>query len=149
LLLRRQTTPLFSASWRSVAVATPPTPPVLHTAALGVSGPGWLGQAADTQLVLPTGHVHCPAVMLHLPTPGQFTGSTPGIVQAAFVIAQTPAVGGHWLSFAQAAPLVLHFPALGQSPFTKQWVASSVQSPLEQSWTAKQIRPVLLHVPKV
>jgi hypothetical protein len=102
----------------NVAVATPPTPPVLHTAALGGSGPGTLGQAADTQLVLPRGHEHCAPLTVHLPIDGQLAKSNPGNVQAAFVMVQTPAVGGHWLLFTQLAPLVLHFPTLGQSWFT-------------------------------
>ena len=33
-MLRRHTTPLFSASWRRSAEATPPTPPVLQVTAL-------------------------------------------------------------------------------------------------------------------
>jgi hypothetical protein len=71
LLLRRQTTPLFSASLRRVAVRTPPTLPVLHTAALGGSGPAMLGQVV----------VHAAWLMLHLPTLGQLTRSDPGVVQ--------------------------------------------------------------------
>jgi hypothetical protein len=103
-----------SASLRSVAVATPPTPPVLHTAALGASGPG-----SDGQFAL---DVHCapvkgPATGPHLPSAGQLTASTPGVVHAALEMLQTPAVGGHWLLFAQLAPLVLHVPTFGQSWF--------------------------------
>jgi hypothetical protein len=88
----------------NVAVATPPTPPVLHTAALGGSGPGTLGQLALD--------VHCAPLTLHLPTAGH-SPSNPA--HAMFVMLQTPGVPGHWLLFTQSAPLVLHFPTLGQS----------------------------------
>ena len=57
LLLRRHTTPLVSASWRTSAVATPPTPPVLQVTALAGSGPG--GQLAEVRQTLP--------LMLHVP----------------------------------------------------------------------------------
>src|SRR5438132_8751646 len=111
MLLWRQATPLLAvfASLNKVAVATPPTPPVLHTAALGDSGPGRLGQSAKV--------VHVAPLMLHLPTGGQWVRSTPGIVQLRLVMLQTPVVPGHWLLFTQSAPLVLHFPTLGQSAF--------------------------------
>ena len=109
MLLWRQTTPLLAvlASLNKVAVATPPTPPVLHTAALGGSGPGMFGQLA---LV-----VHCAPLTVHLPIGGQLVRSAPGIVQATLVMLQIPVVPGHWLLFTQSAPLVLHFPTLGQS----------------------------------
>jgi hypothetical protein len=141
LLLRRHTTPLFSASLRSVAVDTPPTPPVLHVAALGGSGPGCEGQLAL--------EVHCAPVMLHLPTGGQLTGSTPGVVQARFVRAHTPAVAGHWLSLAHAAPLVLHLPALGQSAFFWHAVTASLQTPFPHAVAVEQEAPLLLQVPDV
>jgi hypothetical protein len=109
LLLRRHTTPLFSASLRSVAVETPATPPVLQTAPLGASGPGMFAQSPLPVQVVP--------LTLQVPTLGQFTRSMPGVVQAMLVIAHTPPVGGHWLSLVQSAPLLLHFPTFGQSWF--------------------------------
>ena len=141
MLLRRHATPLFSASLRSVAVATPPTPPVLHTAAFGGSGPGTFGQLAFV--------VHCAPLTVHLPIGGQLVRSAPGIVQAAFVMLHTPPVGGHWLSFAQAAPFVLHFPALGHSAFVLHSVTLSVQRPLPHCAAEAQAAPLLLHVPFV
>src|SRR5437762_12463998 len=128
MLLWRQTTPLLAvlASLNKVAVATPPTPPVLHTAALGGSGPGMFGQLA---LV-----VHCAPLTVHLPIGGQLVRSAPGIVQATLVMLQIPVVPGHWLLFTQAAPLVLHSPTLGQSELRWQCVALSVQSPLGHWW---------------
>src|SRR5436190_19738411 len=114
MLLWRQATPLLAvfASLNKVAVATPPTPPVLHTAALGGSGPGRLGQSAKVVHVPP---VKGPPIGPHLPTGGQLNRSTPGTVQLRLVMLQTPVVPGHWLLFTQSAPLVLHFPTLGQS----------------------------------
>jgi len=84
MLLWRQTTPLVavSASLRSVAVATPPTPPVLQTAEVGGSGPGWSGHWP-----LP---VHCAFVIEQRPIAGHSARSTPGTVQAALVIEQLP-----------------------------------------------------------
>ena len=87
LLLRRHTTPLFSASLRSVAVETPATPPVVHTAALGGSGPGWSGQLAFD--------VHCAPVALHLPTCGQLTMSIPGDEQGRLVMLHIRLTSGH------------------------------------------------------
>src|SRR6185503_3878893 len=88
MLLCRQTTPLVavSASLRRVAVATPPTPPVLQTAAVGGSGPGWSGHWP-----LP---VHCALVIEHRPIGGH-AGSVPGVVQAALVIEQLPGTFAH------------------------------------------------------
>ena len=84
MLLWRQTTPLVavSASLRRVAVATPPTPPVLQTAEVGGSGPGWSGHWP-----LP---VHCAFVIEQRPIAGHSARSTPGTVQAALVIEQLP-----------------------------------------------------------
>jgi len=60
---------------------------VLHTAALGGSGPGTFEQSP---LV-----VHVAPLMLQVPTLGQLTRSMPGVVHATLVMAQTPPVGGH------------------------------------------------------
>jgi hypothetical protein len=49
---------------------------VLHTAALGGSGPAMAGQVV----------VHGSWLMLHLPTLGQLTRSCPGVVHAWSVI---------------------------------------------------------------
>jgi hypothetical protein len=87
--------------------------------------------------------------MLHLPTGGQLTGSTPGVVQAWLVRAHTPPVGGHWLSLLHAAPLVLHLPAFGQSPFFWHAVDPSVQTPLPHAVAVEQVAPLLLQVPDV
>ena len=98
LLLRRQTTPAVSASWRSVAVTTPPTLPVLQSAALGGSGPCWSGQLKSD--------VHCPPVTLQWPTGGHSPfvppNVAPGVLQtpsgvqsqAAFVMVHTPGLFG-------------------------------------------------------
>jgi hypothetical protein len=109
LLLRRQTTPLFSASWRRSAVGIPPTPPVLHVAALGGNGPGRLRQ--------PALDVHCTPVMLHVPRLGHSAGSRPGVWQVAPVPLQVPA----WL--VQPAFVVhgwpaglLQLPGVGEQP---------------------------------
>ena len=86
------------ASLNKVAVATPPTLPVLHTAALGGSAPGWSGQLKSD--------VHCPPVTLQWPTGGHSPfvppNVAPGVLQtpsgvqsqAAFVIVHTPGLFG-------------------------------------------------------
>jgi hypothetical protein len=116
--LRRHTTPAFSASLRKVAVATPPTPPVLHTAALGGSGPGWFGQLALD--------VHCAWVMLHLPTATQFAL----LVQLMLVrMLQAPGVGRHSVSLVQSMPVVLHLPTAAQFAVVRHAVLPSLQRP--------------------
>src|SRR5207248_4476609 len=100
VLLRRHTTPLFSASLRSVAVETPPTPPVIQVAALGGRGPGWSGQLAL--------EVHCPLVMLHLPIGGHSVASVaPGVLHMPLAQSHTAAVMLHMpVMFGQSLSLL-------------------------------------------
>src|SRR6185503_6472117 len=81
MLLWRQATPWLavSASSRKVVAATPPTPGVLQTGAMGGNGPGWSGHCA-----LP---VHCALVSEQLP--GTLAHGTCEL-HAAWVLAQVP-----------------------------------------------------------
>src|SRR3989442_10429914 len=124
MLLWRQTTPLLAvlASLNKVAVATPPTPPVLHTAALGASGPGWLGQAGVEQLVVvPKGHAHCALEMLHLPIGAQL-GSNPGKPQATLVMLHTPGMNGQSTFELHAECVTAHVRIFAQQSVVWPWL---------------------------
>jgi hypothetical protein len=61
---------------------------VLHTAAFGGKGPGWSGQL--------TFEVHCPPVMVQVPTGGHSNGSNPGLLQVTVLrMLHTPGTFGH------------------------------------------------------
>jgi hypothetical protein len=118
---------LFSASLRSVAVATPPTPVVLQTAELGGSGPGMLEQPEFDVQLTPVWILQWPAcgqgvftsqdwaIRLQLP---EMAGHWPLLVQDVSVCTlQWPAIVLHWPLLVQAVVVwILHFPELGQLP---------------------------------
>ena len=125
MLLWRQATPWLavSASSRKVVAATPPTPGVLQTAALGGNGPGWSGHCA-----LP---VHCALVSEHLPIAGHATGSTPGVEQAALVIEQLPGTFAQGTCELHAAFVLAQVPIDEQSLEPRHsTVASLAQVPM-------------------
>src|SRR5213593_4469285 len=139
--------PAFSASLRSVAVATPPTPPVLHTAALGGSGPGTFGQLAFD--------VHCAWVTLHFPTGTHTAGTPTPVVQLMLVrMLHAPGMARQSVSFWQALPWLLHWPTFGQSCVVRHCVAGALeQKPnmlgqVASAWHAVLPLP-LLHPPAV
>lgn len=147
-LLRRQTTPFVSASWRRSAVGTPPTPVVLQVAALGGSGPGRLWQ--------PALDVHCTPVMLHVPRLGHSAGSKPGTWHVTPVPLHVPA----WL--VQPALVVHGWPdGLLQEPGVGEQAAGAVHGPpdgvthcpMTVGQLAAEVHAVigggLLHVPGV
>lgn len=125
MLLWRQATPWLavSASSRKVVAVTPPTPPVLQTAALGGNGPGWSGHWP-----LP---VHCACVIEHLPIAGHAARSTPGVVQAALVIEQLPGTLAQGTCELQAAFVLAQVPIDEQSDEPRQsTLASLAQVPM-------------------
>jgi hypothetical protein len=112
-----------SASLRKVAVVTPPTPPVLQTAAVGGNGPGWSGHCP-----LP---VHCAPVMLHVPIAGHSATSVPGTVHVAFVIEQLPGTLAQGTCELQAAFVLAQVPIDEQSLEPRHsTVASLAQVPM-------------------
>jgi len=119
MLLWWHTTPLaaVSASLRRVAVATPPTPAVLQTAAVGGSGPGWSGHWP-----LP---VHCAFVIEHRPIAGHSARSTPGTVQAALVIEQLPGTLAQGTCELHAALVLAQVPIDEQSDEPRHFTLAS------------------------
>jgi len=111
-----------SASLRKVAVATPPTPPVLQTAEVGGSGPGWSGHWP-----LP---VHCALVIEHLPMAGHSARSVPGVEQVALVIEQLPGTLAQGTCELHAAWVLAQVPIDEQSDELRQvTLASFAQVP--------------------
>ena len=135
----------MSASLRKVAVATPPTPPVLQTAELGGSGPGWSGHWP-----LP---VHCALVIEHLPIAGHSARSTPGVEQVALVIEQLPGTLAQGTCELHAAWVLAQVPIDEQSLEPRHnTVASLAQVPMTSGHVpglAVQAAPPLLQVPLV
>jgi hypothetical protein len=111
---------------------------VLHVAALGANGPGWLGQSILLE--------HCAPVMLHVPTAGQWTRSNPGVghdrlvmlqwpgtlVQSEFCTHDRPAGLSHVPGVGEHCADELHDVAAGyaQVPSTFGQVAAEVQEAL-------------------
>jgi hypothetical protein len=126
MLLWRQATPWLavSASSRKVVAATPPTPGVLQTAALGGNGPGWSGHWP-----LP---VHCALVIEHLPIAGHSARSTPGVVQAALVMLHFMFCGRHCvaaLAGVQVVPVtMLQWPTIAGQLVA--WLAAVQRTPV-------------------
>jgi hypothetical protein len=115
------------------------TPPWVQVP--GFAGPNWLQAVSD---------VHWLPSRSQVPIGGQFTGSVPGVVHGWLVMLHTPPVGGHWLSFAQAFPLLLHLPALGHPALLKHAVKPSEHKPGVQSVLAAHFLPAgLSQVPAV